>query len=402
MNIRAKAEQLNSHIIGWRRDLHQMPEVGLQCPNTAKYICERLEEMGIPYQTFDNHSGVIGLIGKKSGKTVGLRADMDGLNVAEKNNFEYASNNNNMHACGHDAHTATLLGAARILKDMEDELDGQVKLIFQPDEESLTGARQMIEDGVLENPSLDCMYLMHVGSIGGKGNEIGDIIVGKKAVFASSDAFNIVITGKGGHASTPHLTIDPIIIAARFIENLQSLISRETKTGIPAVISITSLIAGQGTYNIIPDTAEIRGGFRTGDLTTRDYLMCRIREVLEHTATMMGASAELNMLAGCPSTINDLAITERFLNSAGKILPAEKILEMKETNMGGEDAAYFLAQVPGCYFFLYNACPSDDGVEYPHHNARFCIDDSVLYLGSALFAQAAVDYLDSSKTSTAQ
>ena len=393
MTIKEQAENLSEQIIKWRRDLHQIPESGLLCPQTAAYICNCLDQMDIPWKTYQKHSGITALIGTGKAPVIALRADIDGLDVKEENKLDYASTNGKMHACGHDAHAAALLGAAKILKDMESELQGTVKLIFQPDEEGLNGAKAMLEDGVLEDPHVDRIYALHVGSIVQHGRKSGQLFWKAGAVFASSDCIEIHIHGKGGHASTPFLAVNPILIAAEIINSLQGLVSRESTYNVPAVLTVTGVTAGNGAYNIIPNSATIVGGLRTQSLEVRSHLLKRMEEISKQCAAMYGAAAEMKVPSGCPPVINDPTVTADFITAAKKVFPAEDILELDHSSMGGEDSSYFFTEVPGCYAFLYNSIPSDDGKEYPHHNGRFCIDDSVLYLASAVFAQAVADQI---------
>ncbi len=393
MSIKEQAENLSAQIIKWRRDLHQIPESGLYCPKTAAYICQCLDQMNIPWKSYENHSGITALIGTGKAPVIALRADIDGLDVKEENNVDYASTNGRMHACGHDAHTAALLGAAKILKDMENKLKGTVKLIFQPDEEGLEGAKAMLKDGVLEDPHVDRIYAIHVGSIVQHGKKSGQLFWKTGALFASSDCIKITIRGKGGHASTPFLAINPILIAAEVINNLQGLVSRESTYNVPSVLTVTGITAGNGAYNIIPDSAVIVGGLRTQSLEVRSHLLKRMEEISKQCAAMYGAAAEMEVPSGCPPVINDPAVTADFIASAKKIFPAEDIIQLEHSSMGGEDSSYFFTEVPGCYTCLYNSIPSDDGKEYPHHNGRFSIDDSVLYLASAAFAQAVADQI---------
>ena len=393
MSIKEQAENLSDQIIKWRRDLHQIPESGLHCPQTAAYICNCLDQMGISWKSYKNHSGITALIGSGRSPVIALRADIDALDVKEENKLDYASKNGKMHACGHDAHAAALLGAAKILKGMEDKLSGTVKLIFQPDEEGLSGAKAMLEDGVLEDPHVDRIYALHVGSIVQHGTRSGQLFWKTGAVFASSDCIKITIHGKGGHASTPFLAINPILIAAEVINSLQGLVSRESTYNVPAVLTVTGITAGNGAYNIIPDSAAIIGGLRTQGLDVRSHLLKRMEEIAKDCAAMYGAAAEMEVPSGCPPVINDPAVTADFIAAAKKVFPAGDILELDHSSMGGEDSSYFFTEVPGCYAFLYNSIPSDDGKEYPHHNSRFSIDDSVLYLASAVFAQAVADQI---------
>ncbi len=387
------AMNIQNDIITWRRALHQIPETGLHLPMTANYVIERLIEMGISYKTFDGHSGILAWIGDPArGKTIGLRADMDALEIKEETDVPFKSVNDKMHACGHDAHTATLLGAAKLLKSREADLKGCVKLIFQPAEEGPGGAVPMIQDGVLENPKVDAIFAMHVYNIE-EAKTTGSIGLRYGGMFASDDQVYLKIKGKGGHGSAPNETVDPVVIAAHVILALQNIISREVKPSSPAVITIASLNAGRGTTNIISDTAEMLGTIRTLSYETRDFVLKRIEEIVDAVTKGFRADYELRFFDSFPPVINDASVTTRFLESAKKILPEEEILIMNESLMGGEDAAFFFEKVPGTYFLL-NASMPQNGQLYPIHNSKFMLDDSVLYRGAAIFAQAALDALE--------
>lgn len=396
MNVLVEMESIKDEIIAWRRELHKIPETGLVLPQTAEFVKSKLTEMGIEYVTFENHSGIVAVIGKKSGKTVAIRADMDGLLVKEETELEYASQNDNMHACGHDAHTASLLGVAKVLNKHEDELNGQIKLLFQPAEEGPGGAFPMIEDGVLENPKVDYILAMHVGDLGAafENSKLGDIVVNEKNMFASDEQINLVIKGKGGHGSAPDMTVDPIAISATIINSIQHIVSREVKPGKPTVITFSSIEGGRGAYNIIPDSIELRGTIRNIDLESRDFVFERIRGIVDGIVKGMRGEYELNFMDGYAPLINDKNVVESFVKSAKKLINKEEIHYMTGPMMGGEDAAFFFLKVPGCYFFLNTPSTNKDGKFYPPHNSKFCIDDSVLYKGAALLTQGAIDLLD--------
>lgn len=395
MDVLQSARELSEKIMEWYRELHQFPELGLHCPQTAAYIGHQLEEMGIPYQTYQSHSGITALIGKPGGRVAAIRADMDGLAVEEKNSFPYASKNGNMHACGHDAHVAIALGCAALLKKMEGELQGQVKIIFQPAEEPLEGAKAMIADGVLENPRPDRLFILHVGGLTSRHLPVGSVVVPKKYAFASSDVMRLQVLGKGGHAATPQLVQDPIVAAARVVENLQTIVSREIKPDNPAVVSVTSLQAGNGSLNIIPNSAELIVGFRALDSQTREFLRTRIAQILHHTTAVSGLGSEAETLVGCAPALNDPGCAEEFMASAQKVLPRDQVHWLEELNLGGEDAAYMMEQIPSVYYFLQNSIAAEDGVIYPHHNPQFRLDETVLYYGAALHLQAILDYFAS-------
>ena len=349
--------------------------------------------MGVSYETYDTHSGITVLFGKKEGKTIAIRADMDGLALTEDTGLPYSSVNSNMHACGHDSHTAVLLGVAQILKEHESELTGQVKLLFQPAEEGPGGAYPMILDGVLENPKVDAVLALH----GGMYNDIpvGHIGVCKKGVFAADDQVIIEIQGIGGHGSTPHTCVDPVLISSMIVNNIQSIISREISAYDQSVVTIASIEAGRGTYNIIPSTAMLKGTIRHVDPTVRDYVLQRIEEIAIKTAEMMRGCCTVTYLDSYPAVVNDPDMIEYVLSAAKQVLPEGAVHMLDRGNLGGEDAGFFFERVPGCYFFMSNSAPClHDGIIYGPHHPRFDIDDSVLYLGTAVFLTTVTDWLN--------
>ena len=398
-NILELAKSLNGETIKLRRELHKFPETGLLLPKTSEFVKAHLQELNIPFKTYEKHSGIVALIGKKTGgKTIALRADMDGLKIKEKTGLDYSSENENMHACGHDCHTAMLLSTAKILKEHEDELNGQIKLIFQPGEEGPGGALPMVEDGVLENPKVDAILALHVGNLAEsitEGIELqqGDVIVSHSNMFAADDQFYIKITGKGGHGSMPDITVDPVAVSIQVMNSLQYIISREIKPSNPIVITISSIIAGRETYNIIPEYAEIRGTIRCLDYETRDFIFKRMTEIVQGISKTMRAIGEIEFLDGYPPLINDSKVVDSFIKAAKELIGDEKVHVVEESIMGGEDASFFFEKVPGCYFFL-NTPYYEDGICYPAHNSKFKIDESQLFEGVALFVKAATDILN--------
>lgn len=389
--ILREALELQEKIVEWRRTLHRCPEIGLVLPKTASFVKERLEECGISYQTYEHHSGITAVIGKSEGKTVAIRADMDALPIHEETGLSYASENENMHACGHDAHTAILLVAAKMLKQHEDELEGRVKLIFQPAEEGPGGAEPMVRDGVVED--VDSILALHVGTMFGM-HQNGDIAVSYSNTSAADDQVLIEISGFGGHGSTPHRCVDPVAIAALIINNIQYIVGREVAASESSVITLASVEAGRGTYNIIAESAVIKGTIRNASAQTREFVLKRISEIASATAAMMRGSCTVQILDGYPALVNDRKVVECFLSSAKQLIPEEEIHIADHGMMGGEDAAFFFQRVPGCYFFLtsYAPCPLD-GKVYGAHHPRFCLDESVFHRGAALFVQTAMDWL---------
>lgn len=394
MNIISETLDINNELIKWRRDLHKVPEIGMILPKTGEYVRNRLDEMGIEYSTYEDHSGICAVLGKKEGKTIAIRADMDALEIKEETNLEFKSENGNMHACGHDAHTAILLGVAKILKRNEEKLNGKVKLIFQPSEECAPGgALAMIEDGVLENPKVDVMLALHVDNES-KNCKNGDVIVKYGSVSAFEDPINMKIIGKGGHASTPDLCIDPISIATLVINNIQYILTREVKQTIPTVISFSSIQGGRNSNNIIPDVVEIKGTVRNTDVETRKFVLKRIEEIVSGLTKIMRADFELNFDGGCSGVVNDADMVDRFIKSSKKIVKEDEIHIEEECSMGAEDAGFFFEKVKGCYFKLYNPVAFEDGIIYPLHNSKYIMDESVLHKGVALFLQSVMDYLN--------
>ncbi len=390
MNFLENAKQLQEQIVHWRRELHKIPEVGLILPQTAAFVQARLTEMGIPFQTFDKHSGIVAIIGKKEGRVVAIRADMDALPIVEQVDVPYKSQNQDMHACGHDAHTAILLATAKILKEHEEQLEGKIKLIFQPAEEGPGGAEPMVKDGVLENPRPDAILALHLmPNVTGTPDRL--VRVSYSNMWAADDQMRINITGVGSHGSQPENAIDPVIIATQIVNGLQLIVSRELSPLNPGVITVAGISAGRGAYNIIPESAEIIGTIRVVDMDTRAFVLNRIETVAKGIAQTYRAECEVQFLDGYPALINNQEVTERFLKSAAKIVPENEIEIMNKPVMGGEDAAFFFQEIPGTYFFL-DVTP-EEGKVHPLHSPYYHISEKNLHLGTALFTQAAFDLL---------
>lgn len=392
MDIINEVKKIEKDIIKDRRNLHKIPELGLNLPNTVEYVKKRLEEMGIPYNLMVNGNAIVGMIeGKKDGKTIALRADMDGLPIKEETGLEFQSTNGCMHACGHDGHTAMLLGAAKILNENKDKIKGNIKLIFQPGEEYPGGAKPMIDEGVLENPKVDRIIGLHAGQLS-KEVPKGKIGIKYNEMMASMDRVYIKVRGKGGHGAYPELTIDPIVIAAEIVLAIQKIKSREIKATEPVVISLCRINGGIN-QNIIPDTVEIEGTIRTFNNDTREYISKRIEQVVQGITISHNAEYEYEYDFKYPPLINDIHVTEDFYKSSLEILNEEDIVELKEPLMGGEDMAYYLQEVPGTFFYLSNL-GEIDGKEHPHHNSKFTLDESLLYLGTSLFINYSFFYLN--------
>lgn len=392
MDIKALAKSVQEDVIIWRRDLHRIPEVGLELPETAKYISKRLEEMGIPHQNHIGGSGIVGLIeGAQPGKTIALRADMDALPIVEETALPFASTNGNMHACGHDAHAAMLLGTAKVLNDNRDKLKGNVKLIFQAAEEGPGGAKPMLNEGAFENPKVEGVLGLHIGSLT-EDSKNGEVLVSYGSMMACLDRFKMTIKGKGCHGAYPHDGIDPISIAAQVISNVQTIISREVSPTDPGVITF-GMIKGGSQYNIIPDEVVVEGTVRAVDQKVREYLASRLKDISTHVTEGMRGAVAIEYVFGYPPVVNHPEITKQFVASAKKIVNEDEIIEMKKPVMGGEDIAYFLNEVPGTFFFLNSLMPIE-GKVYPHHNSKFALNEAIFERGVALMTQAVVDWLE--------
>lgn len=396
LNIVNEVKGIQEQIVAWRRELHQFPETGHDVPKTAAYIRKKLDELGIEYRSNVGGHGIVALIkGEKDGKTIALRADMDALAVEEKTELSFASNNGNMHACGHDGHMAMLLGAAKIINSHKNEIEGNVKLIFQPAEEGPGGAKPMINDGALLNPKVDAAISIHVGDIfpGIVGN--GQIGICYGTVQACLDKFNIKIKGKGCHGAMPNTGVDPIVIAAHVINALQTIVSREVKPTNPAVVTIGKLHAGSS-YNIIPDYVDIEGTARAIDQGEREKIAAHMESIVAGISKGMQGDYEFNYTFGYPPMVNDAVFTENMVETIKKVVDEKDIVVITEPTMGGEDFAYFLLEVPGTYMYL-GTNNSEKGIVYPQHNARFDIDEEVLWRGSSVMAQGALDWLEKNK-----
>ena len=365
------------------------PEVGFEEYETSKLIASELEKLGIEVTKNVAKTGVVGLIkGGHPGKTVALRADMDALRVNEESNCEFKSKVPGvMHACGHDGHTASLLGVAMMLNEIKDELHGNVKLVFQPAEEVEGGALPMINDGVLENPKVDAIFGGHLwGSV-----EAGKVTVKHGAMMASPDIFTVKIIGKGGHGGVPHATVDPVPMMAQVINAFQTIVSRKNDPTNPLVISCCNVHSGE-CHNAIPTEAIIQGTVRTLNEETRTWAEKTMEQFVKGIVEPQGASYEFEFIRQFPPLINDKEATDVLEAAAKKIVGDENVYELPIPSMGGEDFAFFAERVPASFAFVGMA----DDINNPilHHNAKFAWEDKHMKNLSLSLAQAAIDYLN--------
>ena len=391
--LRDDVDEILPGVIADRRHLHQHPELGFQEIKTSGFVVEWLRALGVEdIRTGIAKTGVTGLIrgrapSERSGKTVLLRADMDALPIEEENEVDYRSTAPGvMHACGHDAHTAMLLGLARLLQDRRDDFAGTVKLLFQPAEEGPGGALPMIEAGVLEDPKVDAAFGMHVA----QEVPLGTIELRAGPAMAASDRFNIVIRGKGGHGARPQAAIDPITIGAQIVVALQTLVSRELDPVEAAVVTVGAFLAGEA-FNVIPDTAELRGTVRTFTPENRRLLAERLEALVRGVAAAMRAEVDVRYSYGYPPTVNDPAMTELVRSAAGEVVGPDRVQEAP-LMMGAEDFSYFLERVPGCFFFV-GSKNEEKGLVWGHHHPRFDIDEECMAAGIGTMATTVLTYL---------
>ena len=388
--IRKLSVDYLQEIIDVRRHLHAYPELSNQEYKTSEYICNILDQYGIPYTSGIFNTGIVALIeGKKpASKVVALRADMDALPIHEKNEVSYCSKNEGvMHACGHDVHMSSLLGAAKILNTLKDDFEGTIKLIFQPAEEkSPGGAKFMIEEGVLENPKPEVIYGQHVYP----ELEAGKVGMKPGKYMASTDEIEIKVKGKGGHAAMPFAVIDPIVIASQIIVSLQQIVSRKAHINVPTVLSFGQFIA-DGTYNVIPDEVNIKGTFRTFDEEWRARALDMIVNMSKTIAEGAGAECEVYIGHGYPYLVNDDELTMKAFDTAVDYLGKENVvkLDMRAT---GEDFAYFAQAMPACFYRL-GIKNEEKGIQSNLHTPTFDIDEKSLETGMGLLAWLALKEL---------
>ena len=373
-----------------REHLHANPELSFKEHNTSKYVQQKLKEYGIDFQAGYVETGIIGLIKGKNpaSKSIALRGDMDALPIIEDSSAAYCSKNKGvMHACGHDVHTSCLLGAAKILKQLENEFEGTIKLIFQPGEERLPGgAKLMIEEGVLENPTPQKVIGQHVYP----DLEVGKVGFKKGMYMASADELHVTVKGKGGHAALPHRFIDPILIASNIIVSLQQIVSRSAKPDVPSVLSFGKII-GEGSTNIIPDEVKLEGTFRTMDEEWRFDAHKKMKALAESIALGMGGSCDFDVRVGYPYLVNDEVVTETHIQAAKEYLGEENVVDL-DLRMTAEDFSYYSQVAPVCFYRLGTRNEAK-GITSGLHTSTFDIDSKALEIGMGVMAYGAIKQL---------
>ncbi|AKG73594.1 M20 metallopeptidase family protein [Salinicoccus halodurans] len=382
-----RLEALYPDMVAFRRDLHMNPELSHHEVETPRKVAAFLDELGLEVKTEVGGRGVTGkLVGGKPGKTVALRADFDALPIQDEKDAPYKSKVDGvMHACGHDVHTAGLLHVAKVLSEHKEDLPGTVVFIHQFAEEVIPGgARFMVEDGCLDG--VDAVFGAHVSST----EPLGSVGYREGPVMANGDTFEITIHGKGGHAANPHLATDPLAIGGQLMASLQQIVSRHTDPLKSAVVTVASFNGGDS-FNVIPDTANLRGTVRTFEPEVRDSVEAAIKSIAESTCEGFGATAEVEYVRGYPSVVNDPGETRRFRRVAESIYGKENVSEIPPM-MGMEDFAYYVREKPGSFAWVGGAMPDDEAV-YPHHHPKFDVhEESMLYIGK-LFIATVFDYM---------
>ncbi|WP_420601917.1 amidohydrolase [Flagellimonas sp.] len=402
-NLKKDYSAVENKVIEWRRDIHQNPELSNREFKTAEKIAKHLKSLGIEVQTGVAKTGVVGLLkGNQPGKVVALRADIDALPVTERNELPFKSEVKStflgkevgvMHACGHDTHTAILMGVAEVLSKNKNKIKGTVKFIFQPAEEGAPpgeegGALLMVKEGVLNNPDVDAIFGLHINS----QTPVGTIKYKPGGSMAAAQRFVINVKGKQTHGSQPWGGVDPILISAKIIDGLQTIISRETElTNEAAVISVGKITSGVR-FNIIPESAELIGTIRTLDYDMQKHINKRMEEMVPAIAKAYGGDATIDIKSSTSITFNDLALTPKMVPTLERVAGKENVVVHKAIT-GAEDFSYFQEKVPGLYFFLGGMTPGNTE-SFPHHTPDFKIDDSGLLLGVKAMTELTLDYLN--------
>ena len=388
-----QAIAIKDDIVEYRRTIHSNPEVGAELPKTKAYVMDKLREFGYTPEEICESGIVTTIEGAKPGKTFLLRADMDALPMAEATSCDFKATNGAMHSCGHDMHTAMLLGAARLLKQNQDQIEGTVKLVFQPDEEGFTGAKKMIEAGVLENPKVDAAMAMHVNS----GTPSNLVVCGKGTIIGGCYRFRIVVKGTGCHGAMPETGVDPIFIAHHIYSGLQTILTREIPATKPAVITIGKFVGGEAP-NIIPGEVVMEGTFRYLDKEMGDMVIARMNEIVTSTAKTFRGEAELIELSSVPPLTNDAKLLEEVTGYMKDLVGERGIFVFEGGGMGSEDFASYSYEVPSLYVIL-GAGAKNENPEfgYPMHNEKVVFNEDILPTGAAMHAYSAIMWLKNNK-----
>jgi amidohydrolase len=388
--IKHISKQIFPGLVKLRRDLHQNPELAFDEVQTSERIAGELKKLGLDFKRGIAKTGVVGFLNtRKKGKTVALRADMDALPLQEQTKLSYRSKNRGlMHACGHDVHVTCVIGAARILTKLKEELPGRVKFIFQPSEEVPPGgAKPMIEAGVLKNPDVSGIFALHCDSV----IPVGKIGVREGPAMAQADSFDIVISGIGGHGARPNLGVDAVVVASQLVQALQTIASRKIDPVQPVVITIGKIEGGTA-RNIICDRVSLKGTARSLSKEVARRIPTLLKTIVSGITKSAGASFELKYSPGYPVLINHPGATDLARATVAKMFEKQAVFEISKPTMGGEDFAYYLQKVPGSFLRLGIRNPKK-GAVYPWHHPKFAVDEDAIKVGSAVLAGIAFDFL---------
>lgn len=388
-----QAKLIKDDLIKYRRTIHSNPEVGQELPKTKAYVIDRLKEMGYEPEEICESGIVATISGNKEGKVFLLRADMDALPMQEATECNFKSNNGCMHSCGHDMHTAMLLGAAKLLKQNQDKIEGTIKLVFQPDEEGFTGAKKMIEAGVLENPKVDAAMAMHVNS----GTPSNLVLCGLGPIIAGCNRFRIVVRGSGCHGAMPELGVDPINIAAHIYISLQEIISREISATQSAVVTIGKFVGGEAP-NIIPSEVVMEGTIRSLNKEIGEFIFNRINDIVTSTAKMFRGEAELIELSSVPPLTNDTNLANEVTSYLRELLGEKSVVVFEGGGMGSEDFASYSYKVPSIYLMLGAGIKQENPLYgEAMHNEKVVFNEDILVTGAAMHTYSAIMWLKNNK-----
>jgi len=401
--IDQKADEIEEQVIEWRRHFHENPELSNREFETADYIADYLNELGLEVETEVAHTGVVALLeGGKPGPVIGLRADIDALPVTERNDLPFKSIATGtyqgkevgvMHACGHDTHIAILMGVAKILTEMKNDIKGTIKFIFQPAEEGAPlgeegGAELMVKEGVLENPDVDVIFGLHIND----ATPVGVITYRPEGIMASVNSYTIEIKGKQAHGSAPWNGVDPIVTAAQMINNIQTIVSRSMQLTKQAAVVTVGVIEGGVRHNIIPESVKMEGTIRALDEDMRQQIFQRLETIVQNTAESNGAEATLTIHKGYPITYNDPELTAMMAPTLEEVTNGNAVV--MDAITGAEDFSFFQKEIPGLYFFVGAKVPDREAAG--HHTPDFMLDERGMKTGVKAMSNLVVDYMNTS------
>ena len=389
MKLAKKIEEVTPAVLAFRHYIHENAELAMQEFKATARIMEELSKLP-NIEARDLKPGVVAMLkGGKPGKTLALRADMDALTLPEDSGLPFACKSGKAsHSCGHDMHASILLGCAMALSSMADEISGVIKFFFQPAEETLSGARHLIDNGCMENPKVDAIFALHSWPY----SSVGAIALRKGVCMASADSVDIKVKGRAGHAAYPHNSLDAVVMAAHVVTALQSIVSREIDPLKSAVLTLGQISGGRA-RNIIADEVNMSGTVRTLSKEVRDEFSARMQRVIKHTAEAFGGEAELDYKLGVPPVFNDEALVDLLAESAAEAIGQENVQNLKAPAMGGEDFAFYLEHAPGVFFRLGTANEDDPKSKLPTHNPKVIFDERALPVGMKVMCRAALNFL---------